>query len=60
MRRLYSTPDIEFLLFDEEEVLTDSTSYTAAQDVNSQLETILKQKTNGSISTVKLEDVKVK
>ena len=62
MKSLYETPDIEILLFDEEEILTKSgpptEGYTASMDVNTQAETVMRGK-SGSITTVRLEDVKV-
>lgn len=55
----YTNPYIDVLLFDEEDdiLTTSTTSYTAAQDVRSQMEKVAGG--NLSISTVRLEDIKV-
>ncbi len=59
----YTNPYIDILLFDgEDDILTTSTAstgYTAAMDVNAQMENITKGG-NMSISTVRLEDIKIK
>jgi hypothetical protein len=62
MRTLYTNPEIDILLFDEEEVLTDSNvrGVTAAEDVKAQMEHILGKESgsSGSITTVRLEDIR--
>ncbi len=60
----YVSPYIDILLFDaEEDIITTSTAsksgYTAAMDVNAQMDTVIGGK-SGSISTVRLEDIKIK